>query len=189
MRSASEKITTTDVIRAVIGLCPVGRDIAHINHARARQWLAQSCGGVPSKGWLMDVATKKMKSATAAAGGADELPWGFDRRATGGGPRAPQPRQVLVYPCRPEGLARPIRASITDASPTGIGLTCLGRLEVGSRFVLRLDQPGRPPSLQVFHVIRCREAGGASLVGAVFDHPFTGTCPLTPPQTNAAASC
>jgi hypothetical protein len=124
-------------------------------------------------------ATSRPKTGTEAP--AEELPWGFDRRTTGGGTRTRKPRQVLVYPCKPEGLARPIRAAITDVSPTGLGLTCLGRLEVGSRFVLRVNQGNGAPLLQVFHVTRSRDAGGACLIGAVFDQVFTGTCPVTRP--------
>lgn len=110
-----------------------------------------------------------------------------DRRDGG---RVTQPRQVAVYPCHAEGLGRPIRASLTDASATSIGFTCLGRLPMGARFVLRLDRPPGPPMLQVYHVIRCREAGGASLIGAQFDHDLTGTCPVPSRQpAGAPAAC
>jgi hypothetical protein len=134
---------------------------------------------------------QEMNKTKGASAVADELPWGFDRRVTGGGTRSPRPRQVTVYPCRPEGLARPIRASVCDASPTGIGLTCLGRLAVGSRFVLRIAQGNGTPLLQVYHVTRCRDAGGgACQIGAVFDQAFVGTCPVTRPAcTPAPAAC
>jgi hypothetical protein len=131
-------------------------------------------------------ATSKVKVGLASS--AEELPWGFDRRTTGGGARTRKPRQVLLYPCKPEGLARPIRAAISDMSPTGLGLTCLGRLAVGSRFVLRVNQGTGSPLLQVFHVTRCRDAGGACLIGAVFDQVFSGTCPLTRPAPLPAQS-
>ncbi len=102
-------------------------------------------------------------------------PGGMDRREVS---RAPQPRQVAIYHCVAAGLGRPIRASLTDASETSIGLTCLGKMPMGTRFVLRLDQPSGPPLLQVYHVVRCRDAGGgASLIGAQFDHRFTGRNP------------
>lgn len=108
--------------------------------------------------------------------GPQTAPGGQERREGG---RVAQPRQVAVYPCRAEGLGRPIRASLTDASPTSIGLTCLGRLPMGMQFVLRLDRPHGPPMLQVYHVVRCREAGGgASLIGAQYDHEFAGACAI-----------
>ena len=100
-----------------------------------------------------------------------------------------QPRQVLVYPCRPEGLGRPIRASISELSSTGLGFVCLAPLAVGSRFVLRMDQLGAGPLLQVYHVIRCRGAGGGAwMVGALFDEVFTGTCALPASATTPGAS-
>jgi hypothetical protein len=111
-------------------------------------------------------------------------PLGYERRGGGGG-RVVQPRQVMIYPCRAEGLGRPVRASISDLSNTGIGLVCLGRLEVGSTFVMKMMQAstgaggaGGTPLLQVYRVTRCRDAGGAaSLIGALYDGPFTGICP------------
>jgi hypothetical protein len=79
-----------------------------------------------------------------------------------------------------------VRASISDLSSNGIGLVCLGRLEVGSKFVMRLMRPspsgmgGGTPLLQVYRVTRCRDAGGAaSMIGALYDGPFTGVCPGT----------
>lgn len=115
-------------------------------------------------------------------------PGGAERREGG---RVSQPKQVAIYPCRAEGLGRPIRASLTDASPTSIGLTCLGRLPMATQFVMRLDRPTGPPVLQVYHVVRCRDAGGgASLVGAQFDHDFAGTCPVSSrPTEQVAAAC
>ncbi len=116
-------------------------------------------------------------------------PGGEDRREGG---RVAQPRQVTLYPCLLAGLGRPIRASLTDASETSIGLTCLGKVPLGTHFVLRLDQPSGPPLLQVYHVVRCRDAGGgASLIGAQFDHVYTGTNPVAAPapETAATAAC
>ncbi|HEV2296531.1 MAG TPA: PilZ domain-containing protein [Tepidisphaeraceae bacterium] len=113
------------------------------------------------------------------AQGPQLAPGGMERREDG---RVPRPRQVKVYPCRAQGLGRPFRASLTDASPTSIGLTCLGRLAMGAKFVLRLNQPSGPPLLQVYHVVRCRDAGGgASLIGAQFDHDFSGVCRTVTP--------
>ena len=111
-------------------------------------------------------------------------PWGADRRVA---VRTPSARQVLIYPCRNEGLGRAVRCSMSDTSSTGVGLTCLGRLTVGAHFVLRLDQPGgAPPLLQVFKVVRCRDAGGgACLVGAQFERVFTGA---NPAAANAKAA-
>ncbi len=115
-------------------------------------------------------------------------PGGTDRREVS---RVPQPRQVAIYPCSAARVGRPIRASLTDVSETSIGLTCLGKVPMGTHFVLRLDQPSGPPLLQVYHVVRCRDAGGgASLVGAQFDHLFTGTNPVAaaaPVEAVAAA--
>ena len=119
-------------------------------------------------------------------------PLGYERRAGGAaGGRVPQPRQVMVYPCRPEGLGRPVRASISDLSSNGIGLVCLGRIDVGSKFVMRLVQPsaggmgGGTPLLQVYRVTRCRDAGGAAtMIGALYDGPFTGVCPGPSGSTN-----
>ena len=131
----------------------------------------------------MKMATSKVRSSNSKP----QSPVGYERREEGG--RVMQPTQVLVYPCRPEGLGRPLRASINDLSSTGLGLVCLGRLAVGSRFVMRMGQPNGAPLLQVYHVIRCRDAGGgASLIGALFDQPFTGTCPLLAPGTGVAAN-
>ena len=115
--------------------------------------------------------------------GPQVAPGGVDRREGG---RVLRPREVAIYPCTPSGLGRPIRASLTDASPSSIGFTCLGQLEMGAQFVLRLNRASGPPTLQVYHVVRCRDAGGgASLVGATFDYDFAGTCPvpLRPPET------
>jgi hypothetical protein len=130
----------------------------------------------------MDASKDNLKRAAPAKGA--EAPLEIERR--GGGGRVMQPRQVLVYPCQPEGLGRAIRASISDLSATGLGLVCLGSLKVGSRFVLRMNQPNGTPLLQVYHVTRCRSAGGASLIGALFDSVFTGTCPISPASTPAA---
>lgn len=113
-------------------------------------------------------------------------PAGFERR--GGSGRVIQPRQVLIYPCRPEGLGRAMRASISDLSSNGIGLVCLGRLSVGSKFVMRMNQPatggsggvGGAPLLQVYRVTRCRDGGAASMIGALYDSPFTGVGPSAP---------
>lgn len=117
--------------------------------------------------------------------GPQVAPGGQERRDGG---RVAQPRQVAIYPCHAEGLGRPIRASLTDASPTSIGLTCLGRLPLGMQFVLRLDRPSGPPMLQVYHVVRCREAGGgASLIGAQFEQPFSGTCQVGASDSSAPA--
>ena len=114
-----------------------------------------------------------------------ESPVGYERRAGGGVGRTMQPRQVLIYPCRPEGLGRPLRASINDLSSTGLGLVCLGRLNIGTRFVMRMAQPNGAPLLQVYHVIRCRDAGGgASMIGALFDQPFTDACQLSASGTS-----
>ena len=112
---------------------------------------------------------RKLEGPALAPGGAD--------RRDGG--RVPRPQQVAIYPCHPAGLGRPIRASLTDASPTSIGLTCLGNVPVGSYFVLRVDQPSGPALLQVYRVVRCRAAGaGASMIGAEYDRVFTGTNPV-----------
>ncbi len=132
---------------------------------------------------MLQNTTKRKRTGPALAPGGEE-------RREGG--RVAQPRQVAVYPCLPAGLGRPIRASLTDASDTSIGLTCLGKVMLGTRFVLRLDQPSGPPLLQVYHVVRCRDAGGgASLIGAQFDHVFTGTNPVAAlaPATAPAAVC
>jgi hypothetical protein len=116
-------------------------------------------------------------------------PLGYERRSGGaGGGRVVQPRQVMIYPCRAEGLGRPVRASISDLSNTGLGLVCLGRLEVGSKFVMKMMQAntgaggaGGTPLLQVYRVTRCREAGGAaSMIGALYDGPFTAACRAQP---------
>jgi hypothetical protein len=116
--------------------------------------------------------------------GPQAAPGGKDRRDEG---RVARPRQVAVYPWHAQGLGRPMRASLTDASPTSIGLVCLGSLPVGARFVLRLERPSGPPSLQVYHVIRSRDAGGwACLVGAEFEEDFAIACPL--PGVGAAAA-
>ena len=113
-------------------------------------------------------------------------PGGAERRE---GSRVPQPRQVAIYPCHPAGLGRPIRASLTDASETSIGLTCLGKVPVGAKFVMRLEQSSGPPLLQVYHVVRSRDAGaGASLIGAQFEHPFTGANPVAAPAPSPAAA-
>ena len=126
----------------------------------------------------MSAIKDNVKQAAAAPATGGEAPLEVERRNAGG--RVMQPRQMLIYPCRPEGLGRAIRASITDLSSTGIGLACLGSLKVGSRFVLRMNQPSGAPLLQVYHVTRCRSAGGASLIGATFDSAFTGVCPISP---------
>lgn len=118
--------------------------------------------------------------------GPQVAPGGMERREGG---RVPQPRQVEIYPCLAGGLGRPIRASLTDASATSIGLTCLGRLRMGAQFVLRLNQLSGPPMLQVYHVVRCRDAGGgASLIGAQFDYDFAGACPVPSRRSAAAAA-
>ena len=108
--------------------------------------------------------------------GPQAAPGGEERRDGG---RVPQPRQVAIYPCHAQGLGRPIRASLTDASPTSVGLVCLGRIPVGAHFVLRLDRPSGPPALQVYQVVRSRDAGGgACLIGAEYEQDFAVTCPL-----------
>lgn len=123
------------------------------------------------------------KSLKRKVDGPALAPGGMDRRDGG---RVPRPRQVAVYPCLPTGLGRPIRASLTDASPTSVGLTCLGTMPMGSYFVLRLGQPAGPPLLQVYHVVRTRDAGGgASLIGAQFDHVFTGVNPVAAPAATS----
>ena len=120
--------------------------------------------------------------------GPQAAPGGAERRDGG---RVTRPRQVAVYPCHAQGLGRPIRASLTDASPTSIGLVCLGRMPVGDRFVLRLERAGGgPPTLQVYKVVRSRDAGGgACMIGAEFEHDFAIACPLpgvgTPPAATA----
>ena len=111
-------------------------------------------------------------------------PEGKERRDGG---RVTQPRQVAVYPCHAQGLGRPIRASLTDASQTSIGLVCLGRMPIGDRFVLRLARAGGPPTLQVYKVVRSRDAGGgACMIGAEYEHDFAIACPL--PGVGAAAT-
>jgi hypothetical protein len=118
--------------------------------------------------------------------GLQAAPGGKERRDGG---RVTQPRQVAVYPCHAQGLGRPIRASLTDASPTSIGLVCLGLLPVGTRFVLRIERPSGPPTLQVYQVIRSRDAGGgASLIGAQFEQDFAVACPLPAGAAAAAAA-
>ena len=122
-------------------------------------------------------------------------PAGFERR--GGNGRVTQPRQVLIYPCKPEGLGRAMRASISDLSSNGIGLVCLGQLSVGSKFVMRMNQPstgagggavGGAPLLQVYRVTRCRDGGAASMIGALYDSPFNGVSPSTPGGATTAKS-
>ena len=123
------------------------------------------------------MATKRKPNGPQAAPGGEE-------RRDGG--RVTQPRQVAIYPCHAQGLGRPIRASLTDASPTSIGLVCLGQLPVGAHFVLRLPRPSGPPVLQVYHVVRSRDAGsGACLIGAQYDQDFAVACPL--PSTGEPA--
>ena len=119
--------------------------------------------------------------------GPQAAPGGAERREGG---RVTRPRQVAVYPCHAQGLGRPVRASLTDASPTSIGLVCLGRMPVGDRFVLRLERSGGPPTLQVYKVVRSRDAGGgACMIGAEFEQDFAIACPLPgvgTPTANAA---
>lgn len=108
-------------------------------------------------------------------GGGEFTAWGSERRKA---VRASQARQVVIYPCKSEGLGRAIRCSMTDQSSTGVGLACLGSMAVGTKFVLRIDQPAGPPQLLVHHVVRCRDAGGgACQVGAQFHHAFSGANP------------
>ena len=115
--------------------------------------------------------------------GPQAAPGGEERRDGG---RVPQPRQVAIYPCHAQGLGRPVRASLTDASPTSVGLVCLGRMPIGARFVLRLERPSGPPALQVYQVVRSRDAGGgACLIGAQYEHDFSVTCPLPPAGDSA----
>ncbi|MDQ3440560.1 MAG: hypothetical protein M3478_09455 [Planctomycetota bacterium] len=125
--------------------------------------------------------------------GPQVAPGGEERRDGG---RVMQPRQVAIYPCHAQGLGRPIRASLTDASPTSIGLVCLGRLPLGAHFVLRLHRGSGPPVLQVYHVVRSRDAGGgACLIGAQYDQDFAVACPLpstgesVPAPVDAPAAC
>ena len=116
--------------------------------------------------------------------GPQAAPGGAERREGG---RVTRPRQIAVYPYHAQGLGRPIRASLTDASPTSIGLVCLGRMPVGDRFVLRLERSGGPPALQVYKVVRSRDAGGgACMIGAEFEEDFAVACPL--PGVSAAAA-
>ena len=111
--------------------------------------------------------------------GPQAAPGGEERRDGG---RVPQPRQVAIYPCHAQGLGRPIRASLTDVSPTSVGLVCLGRMPIGARFVLRLERPTGQPALQVYQVVRSRDAGGgACLIGAQYEQDFAVTCPLPAP--------
>ena len=108
--------------------------------------------------------------------GPQAAPGGEERRDGG---RVPQPRQAAIYPCHAQGLGRPVRASLTDASPTSVGLVCLGRMPIGARFVLRLERPSGPPALQVYQVVRSRDAGGgACLIGAQYEQDFAVTCLL-----------
>src|SRR5215204_3785462 len=76
---------------------------------------------------------------------------------------------VIVFPC-PDGiLGNSMWASFVDLSGSGVGLTCLGGLPLGARFILRLEQPTGGPLMRLFEVVRVRDAGaGTCFVGGKF---------------------
>lgn len=123
-------------------------------------------------------------------------PAGDERRGGGAAGRVTQPRQVLIYPLRPDGLGRAMRASISDLSSNGVGLVCLGRLSVGNKFVMRIGPPssgaggggGGAPQLQVYRVTRCRDGGAASMIGALYDSPFTAMSAASSPAPAGGSS-
>ncbi|MGB7161249.1 MAG: PilZ domain-containing protein [Tepidisphaeraceae bacterium] len=93
------------------------------------------------------------------------LPGGPERRQA---PRRPDGRIARLFPCTERGFGRSQRACIKDLSDTGVGLTCLGELAVGSQFILRVERHTGPPQMRLYRVVRSRPAGGACEIGAAF---------------------
>jgi hypothetical protein len=73
-------------------------------------------------------------------------------------------RYALVFPLEDATPDRFQRACITSRSDTGVAITCVHELPVGTRFILRYDE-GRPEP-KLYTVVQTRIAGGACLIGA-----------------------
>ena len=86
-------------------------------------------------------------------------------------PRLARGGEVFVFPS-PEGtLGSSIKATLSDSSRNGVGLTCLGGIPVGTRFILRLEQPVGGPLMRLFEVVRAHDDDGGAgrcLIGAQF---------------------
>lgn len=73
-------------------------------------------------------------------------------------------RYALVFPLQDATPERFQRACITSRSDTGVAITCVHELPLGTRFILRYDE-GRPEP-RLYSVVQTRVVGGACLIGA-----------------------
>jgi hypothetical protein len=83
-------------------------------------------------------------------------------------PRTPDGKIARLFPCTDRGFGRSQQACINNLSETGVGLTCLGELAVGSQFILRIELHAGPPQMRLYRVDRSRPVNDACEIGAEF---------------------